>query len=188
MPGTYKLWVGSYSRGQSIPYTLGVSELGSVMPSSLAGGAGAAAAAGGGGALDVTGGDANFGAVTLAPGFVPDPSVHNGTSGGSVSASSVNPSCTGYVSARPDHLFNASGAFANLRILVNSSADTTLVVRRPDGTFVCNDDSDGTNPMVAGNFPPGQYRIWVGSYQQGTNSPYKIGFTELASVTSAQLQ
>lgn len=185
-PGTYKVWVGSYSRGQSIPYTLGVSELGSVMPSSLGGG-GAVAGGAGAGALDVTGGDANFGAVTLAPGFVPDPSVHNGTSGGAVSASSVNPSCAGYVSARPDHLFNATGAFANLRVLVNSTSDTTLVVRRPDGTFMCNDDADGTNPAVAGAFPPGQYRIWVGSYQQGQNAAYRLGFTELPSVTAAQL-
>ncbi len=187
-PGTYKIWVGSYSRGQSIPYTLGLSELGHVMPSSLANGAVAGGAvAGGAGALDTTGGEANFGAVTLAPGFVPDPSVHNGTSGGAVAANSVNPSCAGFVSARPDHLFNASGSFTNLRILVSSSSDTTLVVRRPDGTFSCNDDADGTNPEVSGAFQPGQYRIWVGSYQQGQNAPYKIGFTELASVTEAQL-
>jgi hypothetical protein len=187
-PGIYKIWVGSYSRGQSIPYTLGVSELASSMPSTLGGGgAGAVAAGAGAAALDTTGGEANFGTVSLQPGFTPDPSIHSGTSGGAVAANGVSPACAGYVSARPDHLFNAAGSFTNLRILVNSSADTTLVVRRPDGTFMCNDDSDGTNPAVAGVFPPGQYRIWVGSYQQGQNAPYKLGFTELASVTSAQL-
>lgn len=187
-PGIYKIWVGSYSRGQSIPYTLGVSELTSAMPSALgAGGATGVAAGAGAAALDTTGGEANFGTVALQPGFSPDPSIHSGTSGGAVAANGVSPTCAGYVSARPDHLFNATGAFPNLRILINSSADTTLVVRRPDGTFMCNDDTDGTNPAVAGVFPPGQYRIWVGSYQQGQNAPYKLGFTEIASVTSAQL-
>ncbi|HJL49370.1 MAG TPA: hypothetical protein RMG45_26165, partial [Polyangiaceae bacterium LLY-WYZ-15_(1-7)] len=61
--------------------------------------------------------------------------------------------------------------------------DTTLVVRKPDGTFVCDDDSEGMNPMVTGSFPPGQYRVWVGSYQQGQNAAYRLGFSELSSVT-----
>ena len=34
-PGTYKIWVGSYNEGEPSPYTLGISELANVVPSSL---------------------------------------------------------------------------------------------------------------------------------------------------------
>lgn len=191
-PGTYKIWVGSYTRGESIPYTLGLSELGSTMPSTLGGGAAVGAnvgaVVGSAAGLDVSGPAGNFEPVSLNPGFVPDPHVKQGTSGGSIAANTVNPSCAGHVSSRPDHIFTATGAFSSLRIMVRSDADTTLVVRRPDGTFLCDDDTEGTNPVVGGAFPPGQYRIWVGSYSQGENAPYRIGFTELSSVTPSSLQ
>ena len=182
-PGMYKVWVGSYQRGTQAAYQLGISELGSVPPSSLGGGSAGGAAGAGAAQLDLTGSNANFQPVSLRPGFTPDPHVVTGTSGGSVNATSVNPSCRGWIARVPDHLFTASGAFNNLRVMVNSAQDTTLVVRKPDGTFVCDDDSEGMNPMVTGSFPPGQYRVWVGSYQQGQNAAYRLGFSELSSVT-----
>lgn len=178
-PGTYKIWVGSYEQGQNTAYTIGFTELGSVNAASLGGGGGAAPAAGGGGS--------NFGTVTLASGFMPDPHKAEGTSGGSVQASSLNPSCTGWVSATPDHLFVASNAFSNLRVLVHSTDDTTLVIQKPDGTYMCNDDAEGHNPIVTGAFPAGTYKVHIGSYNQGENSRYTLGFTELGSVTAASL-
>jgi hypothetical protein len=130
----------------------------------------------------------NFGTVAINPGFVPDPATARGTSGGSIDASTWNPMCRGYVTAQPDHIFTAGGMFTSLRILAQSAQDVTLVVQKPDGTFVCNDDSEGTNPIVAGTvFPPGNYKVWVGSYQAGVNAPYVLGFTELGSVTAASL-
>ncbi len=134
------------------------------------------------------GGDSNYGTITLAPGFMPDPSTATGTSGGSTAAGTLDPSCAGNVSTTPDHLFVASGAFANLRIMAKSAADTTLVVQRPDGTYLCNDDGDTDfNPIVAGAFPAGTYKIWVGSYDAEANGSYTLGITELDSVTPASL-
>jgi len=177
-PGTYKVWVGSYEQNQNTQYTIGFTELGSVTVASLGGGGGAAPAGNG---------ESNFGTVTLASGFMPDPHKVTGTSGGNVQASTLNPSCTGWVTTTPDHLFVASDAFSNLRILVNSANDTTLVVRKPDGTYVCNDDAEGHNPIVTGSFPAGTYQVHIGSYNQNDNSPYTLGFTELSSVTAASL-
>ncbi len=191
--GQYKIWVGSYQQGQQLPYTIGVTELQGNTTNSVAAPAGAAAAApgvaggAGAGALDVSGQNSNFGAVALNPGFMPDPHVVNGTSGGAINAGTVNPSCRGWVSATPDHIFNATGGFNNLRVLVSAGQeDTTLVIRRPDGTFMCDDDGgEQFNPMVTGAFPAGQYLVWVGSYRQGTNAAYRLAFTELGSTTAS---
>jgi len=176
-PGTYKVWVGSYEQGENTAYTIGFTELSSVNTASLGGGGSAAAA----------GGPSNFEDVTLSSGFMPDPHKVTGTSGGSVQASSLNPSCTGWVSATPDHLFTASDAFSNLRVIVHSADDTTLVIQKPDGTYMCNDDAEGHNPIVTGAFPAGTYKVHIGSYNQGENSRYTLGFTELPSVTAASL-
>jgi len=183
--GNVNIWVGSYQANQRFPYTLGLSELASTRPSTLAGGGttGSTPSA----ALQTDGTNSNFGTVTLTPGFTPDPHVVQGTSGGSVDASNVNPQCRGWVSPQPDHLFTTQQAFSNLKILVSSTSDTTLVIHKPDGTYLCNDDADGLNPAVTGLFTPGTYRIWVGSYQQGQNSAYRLGFTELSGITASQL-
>lgn len=142
-----------------------------------AAGAGAAAAAGG----------SNFGTVQLNAGFVPDPHTASGTSGGSIDASTWQAGCNGFVTTQPDHLFVAATAFANLRVMAHSTGDITLVVQKPDGTYLCNDDTDGTDPLVEGAFPAGTYKVWIGSYQAGTNSPYTLGFSELSSVMPSAL-
>ena len=128
------------------------------------------------------------GTVTLAPGFLPDPQVSTGSAGGPVAANTMSPECRGHIPAQPSLVLNATGAFANLRILASSSADTTLVVQRADGTFLCNDDSEGLNPAVQGAFGPGQHRIWVGTWSaSGAGAQYTLGITELGSVTAASL-
>lgn len=126
--------------------------------------------------------------VTIAPGFLPDPQIGSGAAGGPIAAHTLGPHCHGYIAMAPNHVLNATGHFTNLRIVVSSPADTTLVVQRADGTFACNDDSEGLNPAVAGPFGPGQHRVWIGTYgaaQAGT--PYTIAFTELLHVSAASL-
>jgi hypothetical protein len=128
------------------------------------------------------------GVVTLGPGFAPDPWTATGTAGGPVSADTLSADCRGYISAQPNHVIRATGAFANLRIVVASPADTTLVVQRADGSFECNDDFEGLNPQVAGMFGPGEHRVWIGTYSaDDSGAPYVIGVTELATVTAASL-
>lgn len=137
-----------------------------------------------------TGGtDSNFGTVSLATGFMPDPTIVQGRSGGQRDASTVSAGCNGWIDAtKPDHIFNATTAYANLRVLGHSTQDITLVMQKPDGTYLCNDDSEGTDPiLVPGAMTPGMYKIWVGSYQQGAYADYHLGFTEISSTTCAQL-
>lgn len=131
-------------------------------------------------------------AVTLSSGFVPDPHTARGQAAGSVQASSLGPNaaaCAGAIPTAPQHTLTLQDDFANLRILVNARAgsDTTLVIRKPDGSFACNDDGEALNPIVEGAFPAGTYQVYIGTYSEGESVPYVIGFSELASVTAADL-
>lgn len=136
------------------------------------------------------GGDSNFGTITLAPGFMPDPHVAAGVSGGSIDASTLNPTCRGHVSSRPDHLFVATGQFNLVRFIINAGTnDTTLVIRKPDGTYLCDDDGagNGTNPAVQAMLMPGTYQVFIGSYMAGQNFPYNLAITESPTYMAAQV-
>lgn len=124
------------------------------------------------------GGGSNFGTVSLAAGFTA-PSVVEGRSGGSTDASTLSAECVGNVSDTPDHLLELGAAMDTLHIFAAAEQDITLVVQRPDGTFSCDDDSDGTNPMVtAETFPAGSYKIWIGNYDtEAGAAPYRLGFS-----------
>jgi hypothetical protein len=127
-------------------------------------------------------GGSNFGTISLSAGFMPDPHVARGTSGGATDASTVSAGCNGWISGTPDHLLALGTPSASLRLMAAAAVDVTLVVQRPDNTYVCNDDSDGTNPVVdIQGAPAGTYKIWVGSYQQGENAAYRLGVTEIAT-------
>lgn len=139
--------------------------------------------------LAVGGNTANFGIVSLAPGFMPDPNVTQVRSGGSLRASEAGaPSnCPGYVSANPDKILRLTGASPNLQVRVNcpnaralSPTDTTLVINTANGGWRCNDDTNGANPVVnLDGATPGQYDIWVGSYQQGQAATCALEISEI---------
>lgn len=131
---------------------------------------------------------ANFGTITLAPGFVPDPAEFSGSSGGPVDASTWAPSCVGFVSAQPDHVLVLSAPARELAWMVRSADDVTLVVELPTGELLCNDDYEDQDPLVVTeNLPAGTYRIWVGSFAAGANHPYTLGISELASTVPSSL-
>lgn len=134
--------------------------------------------------LPAISGAQNFGSVQLHTGFLPDPQMLSGTSGGAMRANTLGPSCRGFVTSQPDHFMFLNTPFTFMRVFVRSSGDTTLVVRGPVPSMAvrCNDDRFGTNPAVEGNWAPGQYHIWVGSYAQSQRNTYQIGFTEISTI------
>ncbi len=123
--------------------------------------------------------------VTLRPKFSPDPMTIRGISGGSVAANSVGgrketPTgpCVGFVDEPPDHTIKLTSFFNYLSLVVESPQDTTLVISGPGGTW-CNDDFQGKNPGIAGQWKPGTYRVWVGSYDKNNYHPYIIRISEV---------
>ena len=128
--------------------------------------------------------------IPLATGFLPDPHIARGQAGGPREGRTMAPRvplCRGWVPATPQHTITLTTPFERLRIIVNAQADTTLLIRGPDGQHRCADDNDGLNPIVEGAFAPGTYQVYVGAYSQGASTPYVIGLTERPSVTAESL-
>ncbi len=109
--------------------------------------------------------------------------VIRGISGGEIAARNVanlvdSPTgpCVGFVDHEPDHIVTLTGFFNSLDIQVQSSADTTIVIKGPGGTW-CNDDYQNKNPGIAGQWLEGAYQIWVGSYEKNQYHPYTMQIT-----------
>jgi hypothetical protein len=81
--------------------------------------------------------------------------------------------CDGYVNTRPNHVLKLESFFEFLRLEVQSSADTTILVGGAGGVW-CNDDAASANPMIEGQWQAGLYKVWVGSYQANTSHRYQI--------------
>ncbi|MFO0603556.1 MAG: hypothetical protein U0324_10305 [Polyangiales bacterium] len=121
------------------------------------------------------------GTIRLNPGFTPDPRTINGRAGGDVSAAQMGMpnGCTGFYAGTAAHTVFLARDFNYLRMETSAPTDTTLAVVAPDGSVWCDDDGAGnTNARIAGQFPAGPYRIFVGNYQQGVVSPFQLVITE----------
>jgi hypothetical protein len=123
----------------------------------------------------------HYTSVALAAGWQPDPITVEGTAGGGVGAGSQSRGCTGWITSNPSHLVQLQTPLPFLRIAVSSSSDTTLVIRTPDGRFLCADDSGlDVNPHIdQSDAAPGDYAVWVGSYARGGSAAYTMSITEL---------
>ncbi len=85
--------------------------------------------------------------------------------------------CSGmYDLTRPELNLRVEGNARPLRLYARSSSDTVLMVRTPSGEWLCNDDSDGTNPSLSLEpAAPGIYHVWVGPYfSDGTTVPITV--------------
>jgi hypothetical protein len=121
------------------------------------------------------------GTVRLNPGFTPDPRTLNGRAGGDVSAAQMGmpQGCTGFYAGSAAQTIFLASDFNYLRLETSAPTDTTLAVVAPDGSVWCDDDGAGnTNARIAGQFPAGPYRVFVGNYQQGVVSPFQLVVTE----------
>jgi hypothetical protein len=84
---------------------------------------------------------ANFGSISLSPGFLPDPFTLSIQSGGSESASAIG--CAGFVTRAPDLELYLTDTSSLLSIFFVGGGDTTLIVNDPYGQWYCNDDYSG---------------------------------------------
>jgi hypothetical protein len=167
-PGQYRVWVGSYSSSATGAYNLDATAIGGAPVGQVQG--------------------ALYGAIEMTAGARPDPMIMTGTYGGQVQASNVDGNCRGWITQPPTHIVNARSGFQNLRFVVRADADTTLVIRYPDGRLVCDDDSGGAaNPIVEGPTGPGQILVWVGSYSSGGSGPHMLGVTTIPGINYSNL-
>ena len=118
--------------------------------------------------------------ITIEKGNITKPLTFEGISGGTLTAIEITKIentatgyCDGFVDRQPNHILKLNAFFDYLRIEVESTADTTIAIAGPGGVW-CNDDSDNTNPIVEGQWQPGVYKVWIGSYQADSNNNYRI--------------
>lgn len=86
--------------------------------------------------------------------------------------------CRGYMDfSRPDAILTVARRERPVTIYAASQADTAMLVRTPGGRILCNDDFDGLNPaIVMRDVGPGDYMIWVGTYD-GFGAEATVGVT-----------
>ncbi len=131
-------------------------------------------------------GEPRYGSHLLAPGFSPAPARYDALSGGDIDVRSLNlgDNCLGYAASDPDFLIELTGEFARITFLNASAQDTTLIINLPNGSWACNDDTNGLNPaLVFHNAPLGGYRVWIGSYAAEANDESALYISEAGPET-----
>ncbi len=118
--------------------------------------------------------------ITIDRAVTSNPLLVDGVSGGSIAALEVVRTeqtatgfCDGFINRQPNHTLTLKKFFDFLKIEVDSPADTTIVIQGPGGIW-CNDDANHTNPVIEGQWQPGVYKVWIGSYQENTTNNYRI--------------
>ena len=121
--------------------------------------------------------------ITIDKKLIANPLTVKGMSGGSVTAREITNTdntatgyCDGFVNRQPNHILKLDSFFNFLKVEVASQADTTIIIQGPGGTW-CNDDVDNANPMIEGQWQPGIYRVWIGSYRANSSNDYQIKIT-----------
>lgn len=109
------------------------------------------------------------GVLSVGPQAGPEPLSLSLEAGGSVSAYDFAGSCSGRIDPEAADLFvDIGGGVDILSLYATSTGDLTLLVLRPDGSVVCDDDSYDLHPgVILSNPEPGRYAVWVGSWGTG---------------------
>lgn len=108
--------------------------------------------------------------IDLTAGFPLDPTFMSVNAGGVVPARLFGAGCRGFVNVEPVVSVNWTGDSDFLEAFFVSDDDPTLMVMTPDGQILCNDDANDylLDPVVEISNPvDGQYRIWLGSFEEG---------------------
>lgn len=133
--------------------------------------------------------DTSSAVVNLSAGYVLDPYLLPVIGHTKTPAADLKAGCTGFVGPQPGVTLNWTGATDQLSIFVYTDDDAVLVIEKPDGTVVCNDDA-GLNtiaPLIQiANPADGAYKIYVGAAQQKTPALGFLGVTQ-TKLDDAQL-
>ena len=108
----------------------------------------------------------------------------SGTAGGGTSLRDVagkaetdTGSCLGFGKGQPDQVLRLNSGFRDLTVVVKSNTDTTIVVKGPGGTW-CNDDFQGKNPGLDGQWQAGEYKIWIGTQSRNQSVNYVLKMSQ----------
>jgi hypothetical protein len=107
-----------------------------------------------------------FGVITLSAGFDngASPEQRRVRAGGPNDGSRLPGACTGNIGTPPDFRIDYTAGNRQLIFRSVSGADTTLIIKGPDGRWHCDDDSFGDlDAEYRFNTPQsGAYYVWLG--------------------------
>jgi tetratricopeptide (TPR) repeat protein len=110
-----------------------------------------------------------YGLVRLSTGFTPDPWERVVRVNGVIDLNNLSGS--GFITIEPTLNLQFTAGTLPLTIKAEGTDDLLLLIKRPDGEWIFNDDTNGLNPQVVIENPPsGLYNIWVGTHSTGTSS------------------
>jgi hypothetical protein len=99
--------------------------------------------------------------------------------------------CAGLVGAQPDYTFDWAGQSKDLRIFFESELDSTLLVVGPNGLVACSDDrtaGENFNPLVdLPNPAEGSYAVYVGRLNPAQPVKGTLTITEAADAEPVSL-
>ncbi|UJR84019.1 hypothetical protein [Sandaracinus amylolyticus] len=156
-PGDTRVWVGTYHHAESIDFTLAISgREASAMPDAS--------------------GLASHG--TPSTPVIDGPDVTHaitGTVQPVTAASTQDASCRGYLPIEPQLTLRLARDAA-VRLHASGQSDLVMLVREPDGTVKCDDDSGhGNEPQIATLLRAGDHPVWVGSFSETASAvPYSL--------------
>lgn len=98
-----------------------------------------------------------------------------GRSGGELDARAVGVSCGSFMSRAAGHRITRSSPVGLTLTVTSTSSDLAIVVREPDGTFRCDDDS-AAHMMPALSLAPavGETLVWVTDFGTATRADYRL--------------
>lgn len=112
------------------------------------------------------------GAATVATVDLPVSRTLSGDTDDDVDASGIQGTglCRGSIPRRPQFVLRAQQPM-RVRLAVSAPIDSVMVVRRPDGTYVCDDDTAGDlDPLIETEVGAGDTRVWVGEFSDDGSS------------------
>ncbi len=127
--------------------------------------------------------NSNFGTLKLSPGFPRAAGIARGFTGGSYSFSAIANSdrdgkrCLGFGDTLPDHLLVLEKDFSQLQLKVlTGGKDTTILVKGPDGSVRCGDDTGPSKDASVGGskWHAGTYKVWIGTFDAGVRLKYTL--------------
>lgn len=133
---------------------------------------------------------ANFSAISLAPGFEHNQARMRGFTRGSFSLPAIANQdrhgnfCLGYAASTPDHVFQLEAPFNQLTVQVDSRGNAmTLLIQGPNETTIrCSSSHprQGHNGITLQDqdWAAGTYQVWVGSVEQGQRYDYVLTIQE----------
>lgn len=145
-PGSYGVWVGAHGEVHDPAVEIRVSDVLATLPQGPAPKA-----------LDV----GNYGGWRIAPDT--GPAQMNGQGGGTRSATDIGPGCEGFIGMRPDHILLLNEEMKLRTSAHAADADLVLLLQHSSGKVLCNDDADGSNPVIHAAMDAGTWNVYVGT-------------------------